>query len=67
MENNKKKVVNIIMKKLILNYLCKYGGTSLLLSPMGLGKSDLNGEVTILQWLTSYSLHCGIQFGTWQG
>ena len=30
---------------------------------------DLNGEVTILQaeGLTSYSLHCGIQFRTEQG
>ena len=26
-----------------------YSGTSLLLSPMELGKSDLNGEVSILQ------------------
>ncbi len=26
----------------------KYTGTSLLRSPMGLGKSDLNGEVTVL-------------------
>ena len=27
----------------------RYSGTSLLRSPMELGKSDLNGEVTILQ------------------
>ena len=27
----------------------KYIGTSLLRSPTGLGKSDLNGEVTLLQ------------------
>ena len=27
----------------------KYNGTSLLRSPTGLGKSDLNGEVTLLQ------------------
>ena len=27
----------------------KYSGTSLLRSPTGLGKSDLNGEVTLLQ------------------
>ena len=26
-----------------------YSGTSLLRSPTGLGKSDLNGEVTLLQ------------------
>ena len=28
---------------------CLYSGTSLLRSPTGLGKSDLNGEVTLLQ------------------
>ena len=28
----------------------KYSGTSLIRSPMGLGKSDLNGEVTVLQF-----------------
>ena len=27
----------------------KYSGNSLLRSPTGLGKSDLNGEVTVLQ------------------
>ena len=26
-----------------------YSGTSLIQSPMGLGKSDLKGEVTVLQ------------------
>ena len=30
-------------------FLCMYSGTSLLRSPTGLGKSDLNGEVTLLQ------------------
>ena len=30
-------------------YCNKYSGTSLLRSPTGLGKSDLNGEVTLLQ------------------
>ena len=34
------------------------------LSPMELGKSDLNGEVTALQGAT---LNSGIQFGTEQG
>ena len=29
--------------------ILKYSGTSLLRSPTGLGKSDLNGEVTLLQ------------------
>ena len=29
--------------------LTKYSGTSLLRSPTGLDKSDLNGEVTLLQ------------------
>ena len=28
---------------------CRYSGTSLLRSPTGLVKSDLNGEVTLLQ------------------
>ena len=35
-------------------------------SPMGLGKSDLNGEVTLLGPTGGY-LHCGIQFGTEPG
>ena len=35
----------------------KYGGTSLLWSPMGLCKSDLNGEVTVLQGLI-----CTVEF-----
>ena len=30
-------------------YVLVYSGTSLLRSPTGLGKSDLNGEVTLLQ------------------
>ena len=29
--------------------LLQYSGTSLLSSPTGLGKSDINGEVTLLQ------------------
>ena len=33
-------------------------------NPMGLGKSDLNGEVTVLQ---GDKLHCGIQFGPRKG
>ena len=41
-----------------------YSGTSLLRSPTGLGKSDLNGDVTLLQ---GGYLHCGIQFGTEPG
>ena len=41
----------------------EYIGTSLLRSPTGLDKSDLNGEVTILQ---GANLHGGIQFGTEQ-
>ena len=35
-----------------------YSGTSLLRSPTGLGKSDLNGEV-----ITGGPLHCGVQIG----
>ena len=31
----------------------KYSGTSVLMSPTGLGKSDLNGEVTLLQGVIS--------------
>ena len=38
-----------------------YSGTPLIRSPAGLGKSDLNGEVTVLH---GTKLHCGIQFGT---
>ena len=30
-------------------FVARYSGTSLLGSPMGLGKSDLNVEVTLLQ------------------
>ena len=41
-----------------------YSGTSLLRSPTGLGKNDLNGDVTLLQ---GGYLHCGIQFGTARG
>ena len=41
-----------------------YSGTSLIRSPMGLGKSYLNGEVTVLQ---GAKLHGGIKFGTDQG
>ena len=41
----------------------KYSGTSLLRSSMGLDKSDLNGEVTVLQ---GANLQGGIQFGTEQ-
>ena len=42
----------------------EYSGTSLIRSPVGLGKSDLNGEVTLLQ---GANLHFIIQFGTEQG
>ena len=41
-----------------------YSETSLIRSPMGLGKGDLNGEVSVLQ---GTKLHCGIQFGTAKG
>ena len=37
--------------KVLLKYM--YSGTSLLRSPTGLGKSDLNGEVTLLQGVIS--------------
>ena len=45
-------------------YILQYSGTSLIRSHMGLPKSDLNGEVTVLQGV---KLHCGIQFGTENG
>ena len=41
-----------------------YSGTSLIRSSAGLGKSDLNGEVTVLQ---GAKLHYGIHYGTEQG
>ena len=41
-----------------------YSGTSLIRSPMGLPKTYLNGEVTVLQGV---KLHWGIQFGTENG
>ena len=41
-----------------------YSETSLIRSPMGLPKSDLNGEVTVLQGV---KLHCRIQLGTENG
>ena len=43
---------------------CAYSGTSLIRSPTGLGNSDLNGDVTVLQ---GANLHCRIQFGTEPG
>ena len=36
---------------------CMYSGTSLIRSRMGLGKSDLNGEVTVLQ-----GQHCTVEY-----
>ena len=42
----------------------KYNGTSLRRSPIWLGKSDLNGEVTVLE---GAKLHCGMQFGNANG
>ena len=41
-----------------------YSGISLIRSPTGLGKSDLNGEVTVLQ---GANLHGGIHFWTEPG
>ena len=45
----------------------EYTGSSLLSSPMDLGKSDLYGDMTVLQGLTYHSLQYGIQCGTAQG
>ena len=44
----------------------RYSGTSLLRSFTGLGKSDLNSEVTVLPKLTSHSFCHGQLFGTEQ-
>ena len=41
-----------------------YSGTSLIRSPTGLAKSDLNEEVAVLR---GANLHCGIQIGTAKG
>ena len=38
-----------IAVNLYCGYSVKYSGTSLIRSPMGLSKSYLNGEVTVLQ------------------
>ena len=65
--NVEKKLIYINSLSSLYLELIKYSRTSLIRSPTGLGKSDLNGEVTLLQGQTSYSLHCGIQFGTDQG
>ena len=42
-------LLEILNFEIIDHRQCKYSGTSLLRSPTGLGKSDLNGEVTLLQ------------------
>ena len=38
----------------------KYSGTSLLRSPTGLSKSDLNGEVTVLQGANVMGYNLGL-------
>ena len=55
-------ICGIINNSYQINYV--HSGTSLIRSPTGLGKSDLDGEVTVLQ---EAKLHCGIQYGTEQG
>ena len=44
-----------------------YSGTSLLQSPTGLGKNDLNSEVTILPKLPSYFFNKGAHLGPSEG
>ena len=45
-----------------------YSGTSLLKSPTGLGKSDLNGEVTLLQGVTcTVKYNLGLRHGDCNG
>ena len=41
-------ISNGLIREIFRN-ICKYSGTSLLRSPTGLDKNDLNGEVTVLQ------------------
>ena len=52
--------VGTVFLKAYSLYAFIYSGTSVIQSPMGLSKSDLNGEVTVLQ---GAKLHCGIQKG----
>ena len=45
-----------------------YGGTSLLRSPTGLGKSDLNAEVTLLQGvICTVEYNLGLSHGDCNG
>ena len=45
-----------------------YSGTSLLRSPTGLGKSDLNGEVTLLQGvICTVEYNLGLSHGDCNG
>ena len=45
----------------------KYSGTSLLRSPTGLSKSDLNGEVTVLQGANVMGYNLGLDKGDRNG
>ena len=47
---------------------CVYSGTSLLRSPTGLGKSDLNAEVTLLQGvICTVEYNLGLSHGDCNG
>ena len=46
----------------------QYNGTSLLRSPTGMGKGDLNGEVTLLQGvICTVGYHLGLSHGDCNG
>ena len=48
--------------------ICPYSGTSLLRSPTGLGKSDLNAEVTLLQGvICTVEYNLGLSHGDCNG
>ena len=53
----------ILLASSIKNVWTLYSGTSVIRSPTGLGKSNRNGEVTVLQ---GANLHGEVQFGTEQ-
>ena len=51
-----------------VNIIYRYSGTSLLRSPTGLGKSDLNAEVTLLQGvICTVEYNLGLSHGDCNG
>ena len=56
------------MDEVIVYIIIIYSGTSLLRSPTGLGKSDLNGEVTLLQGvICTVEYNLGLSHGDCNG